>query len=510
MTGLFAAKSLRPFWFVAGSVGLTLAPFWLGQRLWPEGLSANAANFFWPASGFNLALVLRWGPRYAPLILLNAPAAVLLMGLPLPVSAVGAGLNALEVLLGNWILRRFARGMRNPVHLQSVLVFCGTSVAMGFAVGLPLAGTLVWLGGVPPEQFGQTVLGIAAANACAVLFITPVFLASPRASSPGSPFTGSFLAGALVLAGIGLVLFPTVFEGRFNYAFALFPVMMFAAIRFSFAQNAWYLLLLMALVYAGLALNAGGLPPERAPEILWFVQAFSWVLAAAVLVLTALAKEKQLRDVEALAHENELLESRLRENRARLAALRHQVDPHFLHNALNSVCEVLETEPRKARPMITRISTYFRETMAVEEGETVTVEKAVREMALYLEIEKSRYEDALQIRLEIDPAVAGQMIPAFLLQPLVENAMRHGFMQGKGVFELRIGAAPVPEGRFHVEVEHPGRWRKEDPQRTGVGLENIRERLRLLYEGEASLETLLNGGRVCQRLTFPVRKDPET
>jgi hypothetical protein len=131
---------LRPLLFIAGSVCLTLAPFWVAQELWPEGLSANAANFFWPASGFNLALVLRWGPRYAPLILFNAPAAVLLMGMPLPVSVLGAGLNTLEALMGSWILGRFARGMRDPGHLQSVLVFCGTSVAMGFAVGLPLAG----------------------------------------------------------------------------------------------------------------------------------------------------------------------------------------------------------------------------------------------------------------------------------------------------------------------------------------------------------------------------------
>jgi len=495
----------RPLCFILGSSSLTLAPFLLAMTLWPEGLNANAANFFWPATGFNLALVYLWGYRFAPLILLNALAAILLVGQPVAVSLAGAGLNMLEALLGSWMLRRFASRFHTGFPLHSLGVLCATSLLMGLLTAIPFSAMLAATGRVPPALFGSTVASNTAANACAVLLICPAVLACAERKTSAPLFTPIFRIGLLILATVCLAVFHEVFQAHFKYSFVMFPVMIFFAARYSFSQICCFLLVLMAMIYLSLILNAQNLPITDTPEILWFIQAFSWVLAATTLGMSALISENRRHALRSLQQENELLEAQLRGNRAELQALRYQINPHFLHNSLNSICAVVEEDSTKARTMITRLSSFLRATLDSPAGDRIPLETAFNKVMLYLDIEKIRYEDSLRIDVELDPALRTQPIPVFLLQPLVENAIQHGFMQSKGPFLLRIRARRNGPESFLVEVEHPGVWRNPPVgHHEGVGLENIKKRLRLIYGDNARLETELSASQVCQRLHFPL------
>lgn len=495
----------RPLCFVVGSCGLTLFPFLLGMGLWPDGLNANAAYFFWPASGFNLALVTKWGWRYAPLIWLNALAAIFLIGQPVLISFAGASLNVLEALAGAWILTRYAHGFERPFKIQSLVVLYATSILMGFLVAIPFAAVLVTRMNVPLAAYGAFIVSNVPANACGVLLVAPLILSFPGWKEFNNQLTKSFFMGGLILVAVCLPAFNNVFQGRLNFAFAVFPVMMFFAVRYTFAQICWFLLIIMGSLYVSLILNAASLPLDRTPEILWYVQAFSWVLAATALGMSSLISENRSHAVYSLRQENDLLESRLREHTAELKALRYQINPHFLYNSLNSICAVVQEDALKARQMITRLSTFFRSTLDISAGEKNPLESALNNVMLYLEIEKTRYGDSLRIEVDVDPALRTQYIPAFMLQPLVENAIRHGFMQHQGDFDLVIRARLGEPGHYAVEVDHPGHWREtSEGSRCGVGLENIRKRLRLLYGENAGLETVLESERVCQRLTFPL------
>ncbi len=496
--------ALRPLWFVLGSCSLTLFPFLLGSWLWPDGLNANAAMFFWPASGINFALCLKWGWKYSFLIYLNALVTIFCLKQPVSVSLAGATFNILEVWLGYGLLYKFAHRLQAPLRVQHLLMFLLCSILMGMLSAIPMAAVMVHHGRVSAMLYGQTVASIAAANACGILYITPLFFTFPFPGKPRKTQPLVFFAGGVLLAVVALLAFNRVFQGRLNYVFALYPVLTFFTLRFSFKQISFFLFIVFVSIYGALIQNAFVLPVEQTPEILWFVQAFSWVLASTALVFSVLILVKRQQDLTLIQQENDLLELQLREKDAQLNALRYQINPHFLFNSLNSIYVVMFDNSGKARKMITQLSEFFRASLTTPVGKKIKVTEAVEEVMLYLGIEKLRYEENLQINVEVDPRVAVRMIPPFLLQPLVENAVHHGFNQTQGVFELTIRAGVLSERDFYVEVSHPGTWQSSSEQKgTGVGIQNIQERLRLWYDGQARLETRLDDQQVSQRLVFP-------
>ncbi len=171
------------------------------------------------------------------------------------------------------------------------------------------------------------------------------------------------------------------------------------------------------------------------------------------------------------------LEARLAE--ARLENLRLQLQPHFLFNALNTISSVVYEDPRKADSMIARLSDLLRTTISGRDGQEVPLEREIETLELYLDIMRQRFEEKLQATVEIAPEVRQALVPHLLLQPLVENSIRHGMdPQSKAV---RVSVKAEREGdQTRVVVCDHGRG-LNDGMRKGTGLTNIAERLRQLY-----------------------------
>jgi two-component system, LytTR family, sensor kinase len=173
-----------------------------------------------------------------------------------------------------------------------------------------------------------------------------------------------------------------------------------------------------------------------------------------------------------------------------LKALRSQVNPHFLFNSLNTIRALIDEDRHKAREGITRLAELFRASLRSSEVDTVPLRTELQTVNAYLALEKLRFEDRLQINLEVDPRALEMTIPPFVLQTLIENAFKHGIYprSAGGVINCVIQANPIG---LSVSVTNPGRLPPEEKYRES-GIANARGRLKLIYGTDATLEVVQN------------------
>jgi two-component system LytT family sensor kinase len=196
---------------------------------------------------------------------------------------------------------------------------------------------------------------------------------------------------------------------------------------------------------------------------------------------------------------------------ARLHALKMQLQPHFLFNTLNAISALIPAEAQPARRMVARLGDLLRITLEHEETQEVTLREELAFLQPYLEIEQARLEDRLTVVMEIAPETLDARVPHLLMQPLVENAIRHGLAPRIEPGRVEISATRGADDRFlHLEVRDDGPGMDRDgpaPTRKGVGLSNIRSRLEQLYGGEHRFE-LENqpGGGVVVKISLPFRR----
>jgi len=198
--------------------------------------------------------------------------------------------------------------------------------------------------------------------------------------------------------------------------------------------------------------------------------------------------------IEEQADQLERLEAQ--KTSAQLAMLRYQLNPHFLFNTLNSISTlVLLQQTGAANAMLTRLSSFLRHTLVTEPGSKVTVAQEVETLKLYLDIERMRFEERLRTEFRIDPDAARACLPAMLLQPLVENAIKYAVSAHEEGAQISLSAQLVGSRlRIAVSDTGPGLPLGEAPANrplafggrkhatsTGVGLANIRDRLAQAY-----------------------------
>jgi two-component sensor histidine kinase len=172
---------------------------------------------------------------------------------------------------------------------------------------------------------------------------------------------------------------------------------------------------------------------------------------------------------------------------AQIAALRYQINPHFLFNTLNSISSlVLERRTAEAETMLLNLSTFVRTTFTKNPRSMIPLHEEIALQELYLEIEEARFSERLKVVIEVPDDLAGAEVPTLILQPLVENALRHGVGQSEAMTIVRISA--VRDGdRLFLAVEDDGAGVGPAPGGSGLGLENVRDRLRAHFAGSASL-----------------------
>lgn len=187
--------------------------------------------------------------------------------------------------------------------------------------------------------------------------------------------------------------------------------------------------------------------------------------------------------------------------KAQLEMLRYQLNPHFLFNALNSIRASVNEDGNRARQMITQLSDFLRHSLVGVEKKEISLREELEAVRNYLAIEKIRFEDRLEIEYRVDEAAEAFRVPCFLLNPLVENAVKHG-MSNQHKTCLRI-AASIENHSLQLEVANTGNLRSETkPNGTGIGLKNVRERLEKLFPGRSRFELFEQEGWVRARIVI--------
>jgi two-component system LytT family sensor kinase len=188
---------------------------------------------------------------------------------------------------------------------------------------------------------------------------------------------------------------------------------------------------------------------------------------------------------------------------AELRALRAQVNPHFLFNSLNSIANLVVTNPEQAETMTLRLARVFRHVLANSARPLISLHEEIDFLETYLQIEEARFGSRLQVKIAVDPAVAMEQIPSLILQPIVENALKHGLGPKPGPGHLWI-TAEADGNQVCLRVEDDGvglaigvlKLNGSNGRSNGVGLENVAQRLNALYQdqGRMTIEVRQAGG----------------
>jgi len=194
---------------------------------------------------------------------------------------------------------------------------------------------------------------------------------------------------------------------------------------------------------------------------------------------------------------------------AQLQALVSQINPHFLFNCLNSLRALIVENPRVAQDMVTALSSLLRYSLEAGREMTVPLKTELEMVETYLQLQSIRFEERLSSETDSAPDALQIQVPAMLVQSLVENGVKHGIEKRKNGGEIRI-ASWLENGSLKIRVTNPGRLAPSGDSMQ-IGLENARERLRLLYGDSASL-ILRNDGMdsVVAEISIPARPEAAT
>jgi two-component system sensor histidine kinase AlgZ len=266
----------------------------------------------------------------------------------------------------------------------------------------------------------------------------------------------------------------------------------------------------MAAAYLGGALAGLVVSTGYGPEVeaAYATRSAGVTAAGALVYLLGVSFHYVLLGVDATRRaEQHSMELQVLAREAELRALRAQVHPHFLFNSLNSISALVSADPARAREMCVLLAEFFRKTLALGEKPGVALDEELAVARTYLSIEALRLGTRLSVEEGVDDAARGCLVPPLLLQPLVENAVRHGIATRPDGGVLRIEARTDGQ-RMRISVENP--FDPDAPPRpgVGVGLANVRRRLLAGYGDRARVDAQSSEGRFRVAISMPAEAAP--
>ncbi len=315
-----------------------------------------------------------------------------------------------------------------------------------------------------------------------VVAFAVALLLTARSEAPGRDFGRHALAATVISQCIGLLcegsmaLGVYVLSGLSLRAQRITGVAVFCLCGMAGAEIAWRVLL--------------GFGIDFAPA--WPVRLASGAVVAMIVGVSQQAIEtlrSSLDDTRRQLQERELREARLVQAKAEaeLAALRSRIDPHFLFNTLNSIASLIREDPARAEEATLQLSSLFRYALQAHRQPVVTLAEELEVVRRYLDIERLRLGDRLSVEIDVEPGLAQLEVPPLCLQPLVENAVKHGI--GPSVTGGSIRVRGWREGPCTLLTVANTGGGHSDRAGTGEGLDNVRRRLRAVY-GEGATVTL--------------------
>ncbi|MEL7223202.1 MAG: histidine kinase, partial [Bacteroidota bacterium] len=207
-------------------------------------------------------------------------------------------------------------------------------------------------------------------------------------------------------------------------------------------------------------------------------------------------------------NENQLRQSQMETNvlQARMKMLRSQLHPHFLFNTLNSVHSLMDIDISKAKVMVVDLADLLRKVLDWKDVQTVPLKEELALLQRYVDIEKIRFSEDLEVDWQIDERTLDMLVPTMLLQPLVENALHHGFSPDYMHLKIAI-SAERQNGHLLLRVSDDGQGFKEEEQirifEQGTGLQNTRARLATLYGKDFHFTVTNTYPGVCSEIALP-------
>jgi two-component system LytT family sensor kinase len=220
---------------------------------------------------------------------------------------------------------------------------------------------------------------------------------------------------------------------------------------------------------------------------LWVRSSLDFLLLGCIILISVIwynwqeqsEQEERKQDAEKLSKEAELFK------------LRQQLQPHFLFNSLNSINALIGSRPEEARKMVQQLSDFLRGTIKKEEHQWVTLKEELQYLELYLDIEKVRFGHRLSTTIECDENLNDLKLPALLLQPIMENAIKFGLYDTVDDIEISLKAAKE-ENNLIITVTNPFDPETSAPKGTGFGLQSVHRRLYLLFARTDLVTTEIN------------------
>lgn len=323
-------------------------------------------------------------------------------------------------------------------------------------------------------------------------------LAAGRDQSPIEPLinemTGAFASGLLVFPLAWLIerkpIAPTLPRAGMYAA----VVAIFAALHTTMMWGS------REIVYriAGLGDYDYGKMPLR-----YFME-LPFQLIGLTLIITILHGMRHLR----LSRERDIRTANLEASLAgaQLQNLRLQLQPHFLFNALNTISSTMYEDPAAADEMLDRLAELLRVSLRTARSDEVTLSTELATLHCYLDLMKARFGERLDVRFDVDPGLSESLVPSMILQPLVENAVRHGNAETNGRGRITIRVREDGPG-MAIEVEDDGPGADPETISEGVGLTTTAERLRLLYGDDQSFSVSRIDDGFIVRLRIPGRRE---
>jgi sensor histidine kinase YesM len=271
----------------------------------------------------------------------------------------------------------------------------------------------------------------------------------------------------------------------------LFAAVVFGAI-WAFLGQVWWQTLLR--------FGAGDTPSGQRPllsSMLQGVGVLGYLLAVSAYRLVQAFEETA-------AATRRALQSEVAQRDAELRALRAQLDPHFLFNSLNSIAGLTSTSPEKAREMCQLLADFLRQGLRLGDAARITLRREIDLIEQYLRIEQVRFGTRLALDVRVDPSTADTLVPPLLLQPLVENAVRHGIATLLEGGTIRVETRRAGD-RIVVTVSNP-RDAEAGRRGTGLGLDIVRRRLAATFGDAAALTVEPTAGMFRAQLTVPVEE----
>jgi LytS/YehU family sensor histidine kinase len=190
---------------------------------------------------------------------------------------------------------------------------------------------------------------------------------------------------------------------------------------------------------------------------------------------------------------------------AELKSLKFQINPHFIFNSLNSMSALTEIDPAKAKRMILKLADFLRYILATNDRQQSKLSEELKNIKLYLEIEKIRFEEKFEYQEEIGQECAQVEIPSMILQPLFENAIKHAVYETLEKVIVKLTCC-FEEGFLKIEMQNNFDETSAPRKGTGVGLKNISDRLQLIYHQDNLMKVLKEKGMFRVTLFIPLEK----